>query len=257
MRVFYHSYKAEFFKNKHSVFLWMHIVSPFLLVALVTFSRIGKLNSLGLFDNFFKIIGFAFPLLSAVLCGLIADQEKQAGQYQMMLSKLPRKTITFISQLCMLLTMCLAAIFLAILECLISMKWLLHVNSINYLLFFKTGVLIFLSVIFLYSLYLTLAYRFNTGVCNILGFSGVIIAALASTGQGDSIWMFLPWVWPMRFINFMTAFEFKAGGQQIPMQYLSYTQGRMNIGLMCMGVMTISCVVLCIFSLYFWEGRQK
>ncbi|MBU3178581.1 lantibiotic immunity ABC transporter MutG family permease subunit [Clostridium estertheticum] len=256
MSVFWHSYKAEFFKNKHSVFLWAHILMPFLLVAIMTFSRFGKLSSLGLFVIFFKMIGFAFPLLAAALCGLIASQEKPAGDYQMMIGRLPHKTTTFISQLCMLLTMCLGAIFLAILLFMISMKWILHVTNINYLLFFKTGGLIFLSVIFLYSLYLILAYHFNTGVCTMVGFSGVIIVALASTSQGDSIWMFLPWVWSVRFIDFIAALRFN-DLSKIPLKYISYPQGGMDIGLMCMGVMTIFCVAVYIFTFHLWEGRQK
>lgn len=258
MSDFFHSYKAEFFKNKHSIFLWAHIILPILLVVVMTFTRLSKLSDLDIFSNFFKLIGFAFSLLAAVLCGLIADQEKQAGHCQMMFSKLPHKTATFISQLCMLLTMCLGAILFAILLFLMSMKFILHVTSINYLLYFKTGAFVFLCAIFLYSLYLALAYHFNTGVCNITGFAGVIICALASTGQGDSVWMFLPWVWPIRFINFIVISQYKlAGKTPLKQYYLSYTQNGLNMGLTCMAVMTICCIIIYIFSFHFWDGRQN
>jgi ABC-2 type transport system permease protein len=258
MSEFFPSYKAEFFKNKHSIFLRAHIVLPFLLVCLMTFTRLGRLSDLDTFSNFFKIIGFAFSLLAAVLCGLIADQEKQAGHCQIMLSKLTHKTTSFVSQLCMLLTMCLGAVFLSILLFFISMNFILHKGNINYILYFKTGALIFLCVIFLYSLYLALAYHFNTGVCNITGFAGVIICALASTGQGDNVWMFLPWVWPIRFINFIVMSQYKLQGKILSKQdFFSYTPNGLNIGLKCMAVMTICCVILYILSFHFWEGRQK
>lgn len=258
MSTFWHSYKAEFFKNKHSVFLWIHIVLPITLVIIMTFYRFGKLSNLALFDTFFKIMGLAFPLLAAVLCGLIADQEKQAGHYQIMLGKLPHKTTTFISQLCMLLTMCLGSIFLAILLFMISMKFVLHTCDVNYLLFFKTGCLIFLSVIFLYSLYLTLAYRFGIGACSVVGFAGVIIAAVASTGQGDNIWTFLPWVWPLRFTNFMLLLYYKVANKIPPIQYFySYTQSRFYTGLIHMTILTICCIVIYIFSFHSLGDRQK
>lgn len=253
MITFWHSYKAEFLKNKHGVFLWTHIILPFLLVIFITFYRFRKLNDLALFDYFFKAIGFFFPIISAVLCGLIADQEKQAGHCQIMLSKLPHKATTFVSQLCMLLTMSLASIYLAIIIFIISMKCIIHVNNINYLLYFKTGFFIFLSVIFLYSLYLALAYHFSTGVCIVTGFAGLIIAALASTGQGDGVWMFLPWVWPMRIVNFILKFKFKVSGEVLS----AYTYSELTTGLTFMTVMTICCIVIYILSFHFWEGRQK
>ncbi|OBR96960.1 ABC-2 family transporter protein [Clostridium ragsdalei P11] len=258
MSELWHSYKAEFFKNKHSIFLRAHIVLPFLLVCLMTFTRLGKSSDLGIFSNFFKLMGFAFSLLAAVLCALIADQEKQAGHCQIMLSKLSHKTTSFVSQLCMLLTMCLGAIFFAILLFFISMKLILHINSINYLLYFKTGAFIFLCVIFLYSLYLILAYHFNTAVCNITGFAGVIICAVASTAQGDSVWMFLPWVWPIRFINFIVMSQYKLQGKIPPKEiFFSYTQNGLNTGLTSMIIMTICCIIFYILSFHFWEGRQK
>lgn len=259
MDQFWRSYKAEFIKNKHSVFLWMHIGIPIVFVAMlnfICFSRIGKLSSLGLFATFFEMIGLAFPLIIAVLCGLIVNREKKAGHYQMMLGKTPDKITTFISQLCMLLTMCLIAIFIAIISFIISTHWILHVNSINCFLFFKTGTLVFLSVSFLYTLHLTLGYRFGVGACSIVGFTGTIIAALASTGLGDYIWRFLPWVWPIRFSNFMIAFQFKGGGE-MPMRYLYYTQSEMNIGLVYMGIMTSCCIIFLWLFTSFWECRQK
>ncbi len=253
MCTFWNSYKSEFFKNKHSVFLWAHIILPFLLVIFMTFYRFGQLSDLVLFNYFFKIIGFFFPLIAAVLCGLIADQEKQAGHCQMMLGRLPHKTTTFVSQLCMLLTMCLSSIYLAIILFIISMKFIIHINNINYLLYFKTGFLIFLSVIFLYALYLALAYHFSTGVCIITGFTGFIIAALAATGQGDSVWIFLPWAWPSRFINFVLKFQFKISGESLS----SYTHAGMTKGLTLMAIMTICCITIYVLSFHFLEGRQK
>lgn len=259
MSKFWHSYKAEFIKNRHSIFLWIHIALPFLLVFLITFicfNRVGKINNLSLYETFFKMIGFSFPLLIAILCALITNQEKLAGNYQMMLGKLPYKPISFISQICMLLTMCFASVFLAIILFIISMKLILHVDNINYLLFCITGALIFFSSIILYNLYLTFAYHFNTGICIIIGFSGVIISALAATGLGDNVWIFLPWVWSIRLINFMTAFQFKIQGA-LPIQYSYYTLNHMNTGLLYIGLITILSVFLYIFPLYFWEGRQK
>ncbi|OPJ64219.1 lantibiotic immunity ABC transporter MutG family permease subunit [Clostridium oryzae] len=256
--MFWNSYRAEFYKNKKSVFMWLHIGLPVILTALLTFlclGRKGRLTNIGLFGTFFQMIGYAMTLIAAVLCSLVVSQEQQAGGFQMMLGKTRHKVTTFISQLCMLLSMCAFALLLAVVSFLLSMKFVLHIKNISYIMFIKTAMIVFISVIFLYSFYLIIAYCFGTGISNIMGFAGVIISALACTGQGDSIWRVLPWAWSVRLSNFMTVSQY-AHGAKVPLTYKYYQHNDITGGLI-MGIMTVCCLSLSIAVFYFWEGRQR
>lgn len=237
MITFWRSYRAEFLKRKHSLFFWLHLAIPFILVVMLDLylrGRNGGPNGDYFFRVFYEIIGFAYPLVIAVLCGLVTSQEEQAGQFQVMLGKVPQRITTYLSQLGMLLTMGFLSMTLAVGGFTLSARWLLGVGDINYNSVLYTGFLVYISVIFLYCLSLLLGYLFGIGICSLIGFLGIIVAALSETSLGESVWVYLPWAWAIRF------------GMGLGIQN----------GLIWMGVMT-SCILM-MSALWFrnWEGRR-
>lgn len=237
MNRFWCSYQAEFMKRKHSLFFWLHVGIPIILVImldLLYMSRRGGLEASYLFTVLFELVGFAYPLVIAVLCGLVTSQEEQAGQFQVMLGKGSSKIIGYFSQLAMLLTMGLFSFVLAVAGFVASARWMLGVRGIDYSSVLRTSGLMFISVIFMYCLSLVLGYLFGIGICSLVGFLGMIVAALAETNLGDRVWMYLPWAWAIRMGN----------GAAI------------QSGVIWMGAMTFCILVISMLWFRNWEGRR-
>lgn len=239
MNIFWRSYKAEFMKRKRSLFVWLHLIVPVVIVVLFTllfFGRRGQLDGEHISTLLFEMVGLGFPLVISVLCGLITSQEEQAGHYQVMLGKTRIKIVSFLSQLTMLITMGIVAIIILLHCFFISMKGILNISNISYILFMEKGLLIFLSAIFLYCFSLVISYLFGIGTCSLIGFFGVIVAALSETTLGDKVWMYLPWSWPIRLGSDLTANLLVGQGQMI--------------------VLTSFILIISTYWFHYWNGTQ-
>lgn len=237
MNRFWCSYKAEFMKRKHSLFFWLHVGIPIILVIILDLfymNRKGELEVSYLFTVLFELVGFAYPLVIAVLCGLVTSQEEEAGQFQVILGKVSSKVVSYFSQLAMLLTMGFFSFVLAVSGFAASARWMLGVEGIDYSTVLRTSGLMFISVIFMYCLSLVLGYLFGIGICSLVGFLGMIAAALAETNLGDKVWMYLPWAWAIRI------------GKGAAIQS----------GLIWMGGMTFCILVISMLWFRNWEGRR-
>ncbi|MNJ59031.1 hypothetical protein D3C77_546940 [compost metagenome] len=69
-----------------------------------------------------------------------------------------------------------------------------------------------------------------------IGFFGVIVAALSETTLGDKVWMYLPWSWSIRLGSDLTANLMIGQGQII--------------------VLTILILIISTYWFHYWNGTQ-
>lgn len=198
---FWKSYLAEFVKVRHSLLLRLHLILPVVIVSLVTlylWMRPDQLAFSNIASVFFELLGFGIPFLIAVFCGLKAQQEQEAGGSQNMLRSTRMKAASILSQLCMLATLGLLALGGTVMGMYAAMKWLLGTPDLDAGAMLRMGLLTAAGMIICYAIYLILAYLIGLGGCSLLGFVGMIAAALSLTSLGDQIWLYVPWSWPIR-----------------------------------------------------------
>lgn len=232
--------KAEFIKQKHSIFYPLHIGIPLVYilgVAALFWNRHEMLMTESFLFLICQITAVALPLVSALVCGLAADREAAAGNYQVILTESTNKSMALLAQLIMITIMCTVSILITFLGLSgILVIWNLPVQV---LLFVKAGAAILLSVIPFYAIHLVLAYKAGIGICSIIGFGGIILSALGETSILDSFWIIIPYCWPIRFVQLIVA--------------------KMPITSAHMIAVLLAIAIVLITILWFnrWEGRPR
>lgn len=251
--LFFNSLLGEFKKRKRSLFLLLHVCLPFLLptiLVLYALLRNAPLSAEAYYSILFQLIGVSTPVIISILCGLVADAESEAGQFQNILGVAKSKSISFFSQITMLLLSYSAAIFLTISFYVCALRWIVHVEDIHLSLFYGSGIIFIIAAIFQYLLYQFISYKHGIEISGIFGFAGMIIAALSLTSQGDKIWPFLPWAWANRFSDYFTHFITVTDFELI------------NERIQVTGLFSFCCLTICMIFINFawirnWEGRRK
>ncbi|OQR54194.1 lantibiotic immunity ABC transporter MutG family permease subunit [Bacillus sp. CDB3] len=245
---------AEFKKRNRSLFLLLHLVIPLTLSGIwMTYisARKDLVNPQFIYVTFFELLGIGTPLIISIICGVVSDSEDEAGNFQNMFGLTKNKTITFISQISMMILSYFFAILLAISTYTLALKYLVGVDEINFSLYFLNGLIFTLCSIFLYFFYQVIGYKYGIGMCSIGGFAGLIIAALSVTSIGDKVWMFLPWAWPNRFSLYLFGHS-EISQSTITDNYINST----SILKGCVSSVIFTIIIISIFWFKNWYGRK-
>ena len=141
---------------------------------------------------------------------------------------------------------------------LLFMLFLSAINLIVYELCFYIGVNLFLGMnvfllnlyigiflifllsnLFIYSLHLSVAFRFGSTVSVLLGLAGTILAGYFQTAIGDKIWPFIPWECGIRFLE----------------SYFNFSSAPIISGIISMIILTSIILILSILWINRWEGK--
>ena len=153
MQPFFKCLLGEFRKRKRSYFMLLHIVLPFLLpgiLVLYYFSRNTQVDVTGSYVVLFLLIGIGTPVIISILSGMVADAESEAGHFQNILGLIPNKRILFLSQISMMILSYSVAIFFTITIYILGLKFIVHLEGINTILFYLTGIIFIATAIFQY-----------------------------------------------------------------------------------------------------------
>lgn len=236
MKVLISCCRAEFIKQKHTIFYPIHIGVPVIFILAVwafAKTRGGNAAADQLLMLAFESIGIALPLLSAVICGLVCEREEQAGRCQNVLVIPWPRWVLLTAKMILVMSACAISMVLTT----IGLAVVLKVPAVQIA---AGSGLIWLGMLGIYGLNLFLGYRFGMGICGMMGFLGVIIAALANTGFMDQIWLVVPWTWAMRLVS--------AVDKAVPLGTLSIT-----------GVILLNMVLLAVIFRWYqgWEGANR
>lgn len=242
----YHYLKSDFYKLRNSSFFWVHVLFPFLGVALVllyaTFAAVNDINKVAVF---FQLFAIAYPFVISIVCEIIAGQENRAGHYQNILV-LRSKTKVILSKFLLLIAAGLLAVLLGI----FLFTLLLPATGTKLLLPTSSLVLLALTLwssnILLYALSIILAFRFGRTICIGMGAIGSLFAALLLTGLGTGLWFVLPYGFGIRLSDFAL---------QCALQDLPAVSAELKFGIgMCAGMTVLFIAILFVWFLRY-EGK--
>ncbi|EHJ51787.1 lantibiotic immunity ABC transporter MutG family permease subunit [Streptococcus macacae] len=188
---------AEFLKYRRTFLPWIHLILPVGIAVLVAvFGLVTPAYSWeGVTSGYFQVLGIAFPLVIAIICGKAAELEAKANRFQTVLANGQRKRL-YLIKLISLIMLEIIAVCLAI-----AVFALLYPAKTGYFAFYiYAGVFLVSSTAFLYLCHLMVAFLFGNGATIGLGIFEVLVSALLLTGFGDGIWQFLPCAWPARLM---------------------------------------------------------
>ncbi len=248
---------ADWIKTKRSqirlIFIVITIIYPILM--LWYFSN-NKLQY-QMYNDFFMTISVSLPILASLLSGLISAQEESAGHFSLILSSTVSRTTSYLSKLILLEFMTTISIFFSTFVLLLGMKFTLHIENIQYSLFFQGSLLTIIGCLFLYEFYLFLSLAFGMGASIALGGAGFLITAIiGGTIVGDRIWQYIPWTWSARLSQLQ---EFFIPGINLPNGLLASEfvnqQYSKSLPFVILGTITLLLVSLIWFNR--WEGRKS
>ncbi|MGN7477759.1 lantibiotic immunity ABC transporter MutG family permease subunit [Solibacillus silvestris] len=252
MLQFYRCLLSEFKKRKRSLFLLLHLSIPLILpctFVMYLLSRNNSISSEASYIIFFELIGVGTPVITSIICGIVADSENEAGHFQNMIGIIQSKTMPFISQTTMMIFSYSAALFSMILIYSLALKFLIGENEVHFTLYFLTGIIFIVASIFQYFFYQVIGYKYGIGVCSIFGFGGLVIAALSLTSIGDKIWGFLPWAWANRFSEHLAHYW------KMP-DIMLFNNPMLATGFRFFLISTTGMIVLSSIWINNWSGRK-
>ena len=206
--MFFSYLKADFLKTKHlsvrMAHLLISIVTPLIFIAYDSYAPWDDYVKI---DLYYQVIGMALPFLIGLFCAILSEQEQSAGCFQMMLMS-PKKVVPFLSKLLLLLMFCAGALLVASLLFGVAFRFGLHGKVVDLAFYPMAALVMFVSSIPLYLLHLYLSFDSNKGVSIALGIVESVLSALFLTGLGESVWKYVPLVWPARAVaTFFAAYN--------------------------------------------------
>lgn len=205
--------RSDFQKIRHTPIVWIHIIVPILIsmlfVAYYTASpaTIDNVSKVGLY---IELLSMGFPLIIGIVCGMVVEQEADAGNFQELLMA-RHKLLKFFSKLCMLLIMGLGSLVAAIGILGLGLEFLVHKNVFSVAFYGKIIFILLFCEIFIYLLHLLCSFRFGSGASIGLGIAESLVTALMLTGLGDILWKWIPCSWATRIPELYITLKIDSG----------------------------------------------
>lgn len=207
--------RAELLKYQRTVLLWMHLGIPILGAGIfLLYGRISGIGAWSKLSLYAETLAIVFPAVSAVVCALAAEQEKQAGNLYHVLCMPGRKWKGMGIKYLVLCGLGFAALVLALgLYGAGAAAGMIQPAGGVRLYLCLAGVLM-LSQLVLYAWHLVLAVQFTNGVCIGIGITESLLAALLMTGLGDGIWYWIPCSWGGHFTEYLIQYQAGSGAAE-------------------------------------------
>lgn len=192
-------FRAETLKIRRTWILWLHIVMPVMgILIFFLYYQVSGVKNWNTFTSYVEVLGVACPALVGILCGLTAEQERNAGKFQNLLGIGMSRAENLAVKLLHLLIWNLAAMALAVLGFGMGYFGVLGGMWKPWYVYAGVLLLLWLPQIFAYCFHLFLALQFGGGISIGTGVAESLVGALLLTGLGDGIWPFVPCAWASR-----------------------------------------------------------
>lgn len=186
--------RSDFYKVRHTAIAWIHIIVPILISLLFVAyyaSSTATVNNVSKLVLYTQVLSIGFPLIIGIVCGMVVEQEVDAGNFQELLM-LKHKLLGFLSKICMMLLMAFFSVVIAVGIFGLGLSILSHKSVFSAYFYGKIILILLFSQIFLYILHILCSFRFGAGASIGLGIAESLVAALMVTGLGDLVGRWLP-----------------------------------------------------------------
>ena len=250
--------RADCKEVKHTPLLWMHlIVSVIGITAFLLYFSFSDSDTVSKVGGYLQVLAIVFPLLIGVICAMCADQESQAGNFQVLFTASNPKFLTFLSKFLFLFFLGFGAAALAVIGYDAGISVIFQEDSFS-LTFYLIATLILIGAnLFEYVFHLVLSFRFGKGASIGVGIAELLLSAILNTDLGDKIWIAVPCTWGIRFVTTWTNFVSKSALSAHKEMMAAQTSAELQYGVtICIVVTVLSVIFACVWFSH-WEGKRS
>lgn len=241
---------ADYIKTKNLSIRMAHFLIPIgVSVIFITYYFYSPWDSFIKAEAYFQILGIGFPFLIGLFTSMLAQQEIEAGAYQVMLIS-PKRNVAYFSKIILLFLFGIISVLLACGLFGFGNIYLLKQDIFVLYDYCIVAFILFLSNLFLYILHLFLSIKYNKGVSICLGIVESLLSALMLTGLGDFIWMYVPCAWGARFASFYLLLTSDKQSHDLILS-------QCKIGIITCFITTIIIMFLSIIWFCYWDGQKS
>lgn len=233
-------FSSNFIKLKRTPLILLHLLTPivitFLFLYYYTSAGYRIINDVRVF---FIILQICYPIFIGISVSAFTQLEINIKGIQNTLGLVESRISIYLGKL--LFMIFLSAINFIIYEiCFyIGVNLFLGRNVFSLNSYIGIFLIFIVSNLVIYSLHLSVAFRFGSTVTVLLGISGTILAGYFQTDIGDKIWPIIPWECGIRFLE----------------NYFNFSDSPIIYGIISMIILTCIIIVLSILWFNRWEGK--
>ncbi len=239
--------RAEFWKIRHTLLPWIHVLIPLLgITVFLSYYRLSRVSDEGKVSGYIQTLAIAFPLIISIVCCLSVEMEER-GHFQTFLGSAVHKKNALLAKWLVLSGMGFASMLLAVGGFAAGYWGMTGKMVYGKAEYFCMAVVLMLNGIglYLFHLFLNLSFSRNISLC--AGTAQLLVAALFLTGLGEGLWQFFPCSWGSRWSGYL----------------LLYWKGNLSVSAefvyKSLGICVCFCAALwgLIFLwFHYYEGRQ-
>lgn len=243
---------SDFKKLTKTSFFAIHLFVPIACAAVFAlYAAVTNYSTEGMAIAYFQVIAIALPVVSAIICSLMVNQEMDAGDAYFLLSS-PSRTKALFSKFVLAIGTGLVSCLLAAALFGISLVALRGIPIHSLVSYIFAGILVWICSIALYVIQMLTALKFGRNISIAVAAFESLIAALLLTGLGAAVWYILPPGWGVRITEMYLTLAFGA-----TLDVANYASSAIRIASPIIAFMTL--IFICIMFVWFarWDGRKN
>lgn len=233
-------FSSNFIKLKRTPLLLLHLLTPivitFLFLYYYTIAGYRIINDVRVF---FIILQMCYPIFIGISVSAFTHLESNIKGIQNTLGLVESRISMYLGKLLFMLFLSAINFILYEISFYIGVNLFLDSNVFSFNLYIGIFLILLLSNLFIYSLHLSVAFRFGSTVSMLLGLAGTILAGYFQTAIGDKIWPIIPWECGIRFLE----------------NYFNFSNSPIISGIISMIILTSIILILSILWFNRWEGE--
>ncbi|SFD28505.1 lantibiotic immunity ABC transporter MutG family permease subunit [Clostridium uliginosum] len=250
MTYFFRFVKSDFVKIKRQPLLIMHTLIPLLgIIIFLSYFSYTPWKPTSKVFVFLQMAAFVFPILIALICSMVVDQEALAGNFQQMLTS-DIKLMPFLSKLTVVLLFGLSSMLVLVCGFGAGFSYILNESPFEFRYYMYAGCILFFSSIFIYVFHIIISMKFGNIPSIGIGITESLLSIIFATDLGLGKWEFVPCTWGMRLMMYFHKFTLK---DQSFFEEIS--ELRLGIILCILGTIIIT-IFACLWF-FRWEGRKS
>lgn len=194
--------KSEFYKMKHTLFYPLHMVIPILFsVLFLAYYSYTNYSSVSKVDGYFQAMAIGFPFIVSIICSMVVEKDKEAGEYKELIGNVYSKAQCFYSKLVMTLIMGILSVLIAVMLFYIGFDCFLGQNELSLGCYIMLILIIYGGQLFSYAFHMILTFIVGKGISISVGILESLFAAILYMGLGEGIWIYFPGCYSNRFFK--------------------------------------------------------
>ena len=236
--------RADIIKSKNTPLLLLHLLLPVIgTLIFVGYFHVSGWSEMVNVSVFLEVMAIVFPFLIGIVVGFMIQLEHQAGNFQLMLGTIKSRGSVYMAKFIYFLILAYISIVLSV------TIFAICYPVLPLVFYLKIAPILLLMVSPIYLISLLVGLIFGQSASMGLGIVGSLISALMLTGLGDGIWMFIPWAWGVRFIDY---FILKQTSMELPI----HMENEYNVAFYIVVSTTIILLTISLIWFNYWEGGK-